>query len=60
MSTTVHRPLIIIAFNANGTERQTYEVRKQLQDLKINMSLFSDTPETSHEALYSTLRFLSE
>jgi hypothetical protein len=31
MPTTVHRPLIIIAFNANGIERKAYKVRKQFK-----------------------------
>jgi hypothetical protein len=55
MSTTVHRPLIILAFNANGTGRQAYEVRKQLQDLKITLSLFSVTHLKPHMRLYIPL-----
>jgi hypothetical protein len=43
MQTTRQRPLKIIAFNANGTGRQDHEVRKQLQDLKIGVALFSKT-----------------
>jgi hypothetical protein len=30
-----------MAFNANSIGRQTHEVRKQLQDVKIDMALFS-------------------
>jgi hypothetical protein len=41
MVVTVHRHLIAEAFNANGTGRQVYELRKQMQDLKIYVSLFS-------------------
>jgi hypothetical protein len=40
MASRVHRPLKIIAFNANGIGRQ---LSKQLQDLIIDVALFSDT-----------------
>jgi hypothetical protein len=36
MPTAVHRHLKIIAFNANGVGGQAYDVRKLLQDLKID------------------------
>jgi hypothetical protein len=48
MPTAVHRPLKIIAFNANGVGGQAYEVRKQLQDLKVDVALFSETHLKSH------------
>jgi hypothetical protein len=38
MATTVHRPLKIITFNANDIGRRAYKVRKQLQDLKIDVT----------------------
>jgi hypothetical protein len=43
MTPVVHRPPKIIAFNANGNGRQTYEIRKQLQDFRIDVALFSET-----------------
>jgi hypothetical protein len=43
LPTTVRRRLKTIAFNANGTGRQAYEVGKELQDLKIDVALFSET-----------------
>jgi exonuclease III len=43
MSTCVHGPLKIIAFNANGIWRQRYELSKQLRDLQIDVTLFSET-----------------
>lgn len=43
MPTTVHRTLKIKAFKANDPGSQAYKVRKQLQDLKIDMVLFSET-----------------
>jgi hypothetical protein len=52
MPTTVHRPLKIIACNANGIGRQAYEVRKQLQDLKIDVSLLSETHLKHHMRFY--------
>jgi hypothetical protein len=36
MATRVHRPLKVIAFNANGIGRQRYELSKQLKDKVIN------------------------
>jgi hypothetical protein len=41
MTTKVHRPLKVIAFNKNGTGKQRYELSKQLQDLHIDVALFS-------------------
>jgi hypothetical protein len=52
MGTTVHRPLKIIIFNANDIGGQAYEVRKQLQDLKINVALFSETRRKLHIRFY--------
>jgi hypothetical protein len=34
MANRVHRPLKVIAFNANGILRQRFEISKQLQDRK--------------------------
>jgi hypothetical protein len=42
-------PLKIIAFNANGILRQRYELSKQLQDLHIDVALFSETNLKPHE-----------
>jgi hypothetical protein len=42
MAATVQRPLKFVAFNANGTGRQSHEPRKQMQDLKIDVALFSE------------------
>jgi hypothetical protein len=35
MAARVHRPLKVIAFNANDIWRRRYELSKQLQDLHI-------------------------
>jgi hypothetical protein len=43
MANRVYRPLIVIAFNANGILRQRYELSKQLQDLCMDVTLFSET-----------------
>jgi hypothetical protein len=43
MAATVHRPLNVVAFNANGIRRQSYEPRKQMRDLKIDVALLSET-----------------
>jgi hypothetical protein len=52
MVITVHRPLKVVAINANGIGRQAYELRKQMQDLKIDMFLFSETHLKPHMRLY--------
>jgi hypothetical protein len=52
MPATVHRPLKIIAFSADGVGRQSYEFRKHLQDIKIDMALFSETHLKSHMRFY--------
>jgi hypothetical protein len=46
MASRVHRPLKVIAFNANGSGRQRHELSTQLQDLHIDVALFSETSET--------------
>jgi hypothetical protein len=54
MAATVHRPLKVVAFNANGIVRQAYELQKQMQCLKIDVALFNrDTSETTYEVLHS-------
>jgi hypothetical protein len=49
MANRVHRPLKVIAYNANGILRQRSELGKQLQDLHIYTcgSLFRDTSKTA-------------
>jgi hypothetical protein len=43
MASRVHRPLKIIPFNADGIGRQRHELSKQLQDICIDVVLFSET-----------------
>jgi hypothetical protein len=52
MAARVHRPLTLVAFNANGIGRQAHELRKQMQDLKIDVALFSETHLKPHMRLY--------
>jgi hypothetical protein len=52
MASRVHRPLKVIAFNANGIGRQRYELSKQLQDLHVDVALFSETYLKPHERFY--------
>jgi exonuclease III len=52
MPTTVHRPLKIITFNVNGIGRWTYKVRKQFQEFKIDMTLFSERHLKPHMRFY--------
>jgi hypothetical protein len=46
MTTRIHRPPKV---NANGIGKQRYELRKQLQDLHVNVAKFSETPLKFHE-----------
>jgi hypothetical protein len=52
MAVTVHRPLKVVVFNANGIGRQSYELRKQMQDLKIDVTLFTETHLKPHMKFY--------
>jgi exonuclease III len=49
MASRVHRPLKVLTFNANGIGRQRYELSKQLQDLRVDVALFSETHLKPHE-----------
>jgi hypothetical protein len=49
MAARVHKSLKVIAFIANGIWRQCYELSKQLQDLYIDMAVFSETHLKPHE-----------
>jgi hypothetical protein len=49
MATSIHRPVKIIAFNANVIWRQRYELGKQLQDLHVDVALYSETHLKPHE-----------
>jgi exonuclease III len=44
--------LKVVAFNANGIGRQAHELRKQMQDLKIDVALFSETHLKPHIRFY--------
>jgi exonuclease III len=52
MITTFRRPLQVITFNANGIRRQRYELSKQLQDLHLDVALFSETHLEPHERFF--------
>jgi hypothetical protein len=52
MAAEVHRPLKVIAFNANGIWRQLYELSKQRQDLHIDVALFSEKHLKRHERFF--------
>jgi hypothetical protein len=43
MAARAHRPLKVIAFNANSIWRQRYELINQLQDLHTDVALLSKT-----------------
>jgi exonuclease III len=49
MNSRVHRPIKIIAFNANGIIRQRYEFSTQLQTRRIDVALLSETHLKPHE-----------
>jgi hypothetical protein len=52
MATRFHRTLNVIAFNAKGIGRQRYELSKQLQDLHVDVALFSETYLKLHERFF--------
>jgi hypothetical protein len=54
MANRVQRPLKVIALNENGILRQRYELGKQLQDIHIDVALFSEILLKPHE------RFLTQ
>jgi hypothetical protein len=58
MATKVHRPLKIVAFNANGIGRQRYELSKQMQDLKIDVAVFGDTQNLTKSFLFQIITFI--
>jgi endonuclease/exonuclease/phosphatase (EEP) superfamily protein YafD len=51
MAARVHRPLKVIAFNANGIWRQCFKLSKQLQDLHIDVVLLSEKHLKPHERI---------
>jgi exonuclease III len=52
MATRLHRPIKVVAFNANGIGRQRYELSKQLQEQRIDVALLSETHLKSHKRFY--------
>jgi hypothetical protein len=55
MAASVHRPLKVVAFNANDIWRQRYELSKQLQGLYIDVA-----SQISLEVAYSKLSLSSD
>jgi hypothetical protein len=49
MAARVHRPLRVIAFNADGIWRRRYELSKQLQDLHVDVAVLSKAHLKPHE-----------
>jgi hypothetical protein len=52
MANRFHRPLKIIAFDANDIMKQRYELSKQLEDLHVDVALFSETHLKPHERFF--------
>jgi exonuclease III len=52
MASRVHRSLKILSFNANGILRQRHELSKQLEDLRIDVALFSETHLKPYEKFF--------
>jgi hypothetical protein len=53
LANRIHRAFKIIAFNANRIWRQRHEFNKQLQDLHIDVALFSETHLKPHKRLHT-------
>jgi hypothetical protein len=49
MANIIHRPLGIMSFNANDILKQRHELSKLLEDLRIDLALFSGTHLKHHE-----------
>jgi hypothetical protein len=49
---SVHTPLRVTAFNANGIWSRRYELSKQLQGLHVDVSLLSETHLKPHERFF--------
>jgi exonuclease III len=49
MSVKIHRPLKVVAFNANGIARQRFELSKQLQAQRIDVANLFETRLKPHE-----------
>jgi hypothetical protein len=52
MTARFHRPLKLIAFNANDIWRQNYELNKQLKGLNIDVALLSEIDLKPHERFF--------
>jgi hypothetical protein len=52
MAGTVHIPLKVVAFNANSIGRKTYELRKEMQDLKTHVAFFTEAHPKPHIKFY--------
>jgi hypothetical protein len=52
MTGRIHRSLKVIIFNANDIIRQRYELSKQLQNLLVDVALFSETHLKPHERFF--------
>jgi hypothetical protein len=61
MAIRFHRPLNVIAFDANGIAWQRYELSKQLQDLHVDVAMFSQTHLKPHERIFiSNTNFIEQ
>jgi hypothetical protein len=52
MAARLRRPLSVIVFNANCVWKQRYEISKQVQDVKIDVALLSETHLKLHERFF--------
>jgi hypothetical protein len=52
MAARVHRSLKAVTFIANDSERQDYELSKELQHIHIDVALLSETSLKLHERFY--------
>jgi hypothetical protein len=55
MATRIHGPLKVIEFNENNIMRQRCGLSKQLQDLYIDVGLFSETHLKPHERFFTSI-----
>jgi hypothetical protein len=53
MAARVHGPLKVITFNPNVIWRRLYELSEQMQDLHMDVALFSETHLKLHERFFT-------
>jgi hypothetical protein len=57
MATEIHRLLKVLAFNVNDIGSRRYELSKELQELNVDVALFSETHLKPHDSFFQISTF---